>query len=83
MENLTEITNKLDKLLDYAVSLELDILDTQDQIHAEEDETHIIFLTDHLGVLQYELDQTNAEIYLFRQKLKILENEHKLHHPNY
>ncbi|MCD6346518.1 MAG: hypothetical protein J7L96_03760 [Bacteroidales bacterium] len=70
MENITDIQSQLTPKEDYAVSLKLEIIDTQDQIQSETDETHIIFLEDHLGVLKYELDQTNAEIYLLRQKNK-------------
>jgi hypothetical protein len=80
MNNSTEIHTQLEQKEDYAVSLELEILDTKDQIFNEEDETHIIFLTDHLEALQYRLDQTNADIYPLRQKLKILENEQKFQH---
>ena len=80
MNNITEIQSQLDLKENDAVSLELEILDTKDQIQNEEDETHIIFLTDHLEALQYELDLVNADIYLVRQKLKILENEQKFQH---
>lgn len=60
---------------DYAVSLDLDINYTEEQIRNEIDETNLIFLTDHLKVLLYELDRANADIYLLRKELKILENE--------
>lgn len=75
--NLTEIQTLLAQKEDYAVSLELEILDTQDQIYNETDETHIIFLSDHIGVLKYELDLVNADIYPLRQKIKIMENDKK------
>lgn len=77
METINEINSEL-KFKEYeAVSLELEIALIQDQIYCEEDETHIIFLTDHISVLQYELDRLNADIYLLRKDLKILENEKK------
>ena len=80
MNNITEIQSQLDLKEDYAVSLELEILDTKDQIYIEEDETHIIFLEDHLEFIKYQLDLANADIYLLRQKLKISENEQKFQH---
>lgn len=74
---MTEVQNRLNLKEDYAAYLQLEIDDTQDRVHSEGDETHIIFLSDHLGVLNYELNQVNSEIYLLRQKIKISENEHK------
>jgi hypothetical protein len=55
---------------DYAASMEQDIQSTQDQIQKAEDETHITFLSDHLNMLRFELDKTNAEMYLFQRKKK-------------
>ena len=77
MKTITELNYELDFKENYAVSLELEIGLTQDQIYYEDDETHIIFLTDHLGILQYELDRLNADIYLLKKELKILENRKK------
>ena len=74
---INEIHNEL-KFKEYeATSLQLEIGLTQNQIYWEDDETHIIFLTDHLGVLQYELDRLHADIYLLKRELKILENRKK------
>lgn len=81
MNNMSEIQSQLTQKEDYAVSLELEILEMQDQIQSETDETHIIFLTDHLGVLQYELDKVNADIYYLRKNIKLLENQGKFLHP--
>lgn len=47
----------------------------KDQIHNETDEFHVIYLTDHLEVLQYEFDKINADLYLLRKELKILKNK--------
>ena len=80
MENINEIQTQLDLKEDYAVSLELEINDIQDQIHAETDETHITFLEDHLEFIKYQLDLVNADIYFLRQKLKILKNEQIFQH---
>ena len=77
MNTNNEIQNEMDIKEESAVSLELDIRSTQDQIHDEEDETHIIFLTDHLDILKYELGKVNADIYLLRNELKIFENGKK------
>ncbi len=75
--NKKEIQKEITVKEDYAVSLELDIQFTRDKIHAEDDDIHIIFLTDHLEMLKYELDSTNAELYLLRRKIKIAENQEK------
>ena len=77
MNNIAEIQTEIDIKEDCAVSLELDIHSTQDQINNEIDETHIIFLRDHLEILKYELDTVNTDIYLLRNELKIFENEKK------
>lgn len=78
MNNITEIQNKLAQIEDHANSLDIDILFTEEQIRNEIDDINITFLTDHLGVLNYQLDRTNADIYILRQKLKYAENQKKL-----
>lgn len=80
MDKISEIQSQLAQKENYAVSLELEILDIQKKIYNETDDTHIIFLSDHLGVLQYELDLVNADMHPLRQKLKILENDKKFRH---
>ena len=67
---MEEIQTKLQILEDYSASLEVDIQTTKEQIFNEEDETHIIFLNDHLRVLRFEFHKVNADIYLFRRKVK-------------
>ncbi len=69
MKSKKEIQKEITVKEDYAVSLELDIQFTQDLIHNEGDDIHIIFLNDHLEMLKYELDSTNAELYLLRRKI--------------
>ena len=79
MKDITENQNQIDGIQDLAVSLELDILLTQEQMQSETDETHITFLTDYLEVLKYELDKVNGEIYLSRQKRNCRKSENVLH----
>lgn len=77
METLKDKQIELDGMQDNAISLELDILQVREQIDYEQDEIHITFLSDHLFELQYQLDRTNADIYLLRQEIKLLENQEK------
>jgi len=67
VSNMEQIQTKLDQIQDYAKSLELDIFQTQEQIESEDNETHIIFLTDHLQMLRFEMHKTNVAIYILRK----------------
>lgn len=74
---MSEKKEELAQKENYAVSLELEIISTQDQMCNKTDETHIIFLRDYLANLNYQLNCINADIYLLRQKIKKSENELK------
>ena len=67
MENITE---ELVQKEDYAVSLELEVIETQEQIYNQADKINATFLNDHLRVLQYELDKASADIYILRHEIK-------------
>ena len=73
MENITDIQKEITEKENFAKSLDIDIQFTKDKIHAEDDETHIIFLNDYLEMLKYELDRTNADLYILRKEMKLLE----------
>jgi hypothetical protein len=77
MNTIHELQKQIAEKDDCAVSLDMDVLSTKEQIHDEIDEAHIIFLTDHLEVLQYEFDKVNADIYLLKKELKIMNNSEK------
>jgi hypothetical protein len=63
-----------------AVSVEQKILSTKDKMSQEKDEVNIIIWNDYLRELNYQLNSTNCDIYLLRQKIKNSENEKKF--PN-
>jgi len=68
LKDLIEIKNN------YASILRHESNHIWDRIQTEEDEAHVIMLKDHLAKLGYELDSTNAELFILRQKLKRLKN---------